>query len=335
MLAIASAVAVVFLNALAFGLSSKTVYDSLVHTFFIASLVLVFVVLAAPPLEPRPLFQRISMISAVIFAATFTGLFLTSLFKRAVSPFDQQPAFLPATRTIVFSLVISYIFGLGGYLYLNSKNKLRLSNAMVKEKEAAEERTRILATEARLSSLESRIHPHFLFNTLNSIAALIREDPAIAEQMVEQLSNILRHSLDNGAEHLTELRKEIEITRDYLDIQKLRFVEKLDYNLNIDSTLNNFPVPAFSLPTLVENSIKHVAGKTASRTSIEVSALRHQGNVVLKVTDNGEGFTEDQITKGHGLDNLRERMHSIYGNEASLKVGISSGRAKVSLTIPE
>lgn len=328
----ASAVAVVFLNALAFGLSAETVYDSLVFTAFVASSVTVFVLVAAPRLERYRFYVRASAIIFGIVPATFAGVFLAAFFLQFVNPFERVYSLFPSPRTVTFSLVISYIFGFGGYLYLTSRGKLIAAKALIEEKEEAEQMARTLASEARIASLESRIRPHFLFNTLNSIAALIREDPKRAERMVERLSNILRYSLDTVPEPSSSLEKELAIVRDYLEIQKSRFADKLEYEFEIDDSLKSHDVPTFAIQTLVENSIKH-AGDNPDATSIRIAAFVQNGNMVLNVSDNGNSFSAADLKKGHGLDNLRERLKLIYKGNASVEIG-SGESASVSIIMP-
>lgn len=328
----ASAVAVVFLNAIAFGLSPESVYDSLVHTAFIASSVSVFVFAAAPRVEKYRFSIRVAIIIVGIVPATLAGVYSTTLFLQFINPFERVYSGLPGFRTILFSLVISYIFGFGGYLYLTSRANLIAARALIQEKVEAEQRARALANETKIASLESRIRPHFLFNTLNSIAALIKEDPAAAERMVEQLSNILRSSLDTVQDSFNPLERELEIATDYLEIQKTRFAEKLEYSFEVDDVLKQQTVPSFTVQTLVENSIKH-AGEHQSQTSIHVSGFFENGNMVLNVKDNGNGFSSDDLKEGHGLDNLRERLKVLYKGRASIRIETVKG-ASVSVIIP-
>ena len=134
---------------------------------------------------------------------------------------------IPGWQNFVFSLGIALTFGFGAYFFEFSQAKLR-------QKELDEEKAKTLATEAQLASLESRIHPHFLFNTLNSIAALIREDPILAEKTVEKLSALLRYSLDSNAKGLVSLKQEFEITEKYLEIEKVRFDKRLAYKIDCE-----------------------------------------------------------------------------------------------------
>src|ERR1051326_3131243 len=154
------------------------------------------------------------------------------------------------------ALAITLGFGVVITVYETLIHRLRATELELRTRQLEEERARKLATEAQLSSLESRIHPHFLFNTLNSISALIREDPATAERTLERLAALLRYSLDVNARGLVSLRQELRIVEDYLEIEKTRFGERLRYSIDIPEDLCDFDVPPLALQTLVENSIK-------------------------------------------------------------------------------
>ena len=196
------------------------------------------------------------------------------------------------------------------------------------------ERSKTLATEAQLASLESRIHPHFLFNTLNSIAALIREEPILAEKTVEKLSALLRYSLDSNAKSLVSLEQELEITEKYLEIEKVRFDKRLVYKIECDPKFLGTKLPPLSLQTLVENSIKHVVSNTSEQTEISVSVAENGESIEIKVCDNGKGFNENDLIENHGLDNLRKRLQTIFSDRASLQI-IENRAGCVKLRLPK
>ena len=194
--------------------------------------------------------------------------------------------------------------------------------------------TEIREAAAQLASLESRIRPHFLFNALNSAIALIPEDPKRAENVLERLSGLLRFSLDAHT-RLVPLREELRVVTDYLEIERVRFGERLAYELDIPAELDAALVPAFAIQTLVENSVKYAVSPRKHPTRITVRARMRDGRLALEVTDDGPGFTGNIWLPGHGLDGLRARLDALYGHDAKLiaPVAIPQGAA-VTIEVP-
>jgi signal transduction histidine kinase len=183
--------------------------------------------------------------------------------------------------------------------------------------------------QARLSSLESRLRPHFLFNTLNSIMALIPEDPAAAERVTERLAGLLRYSLDNTGQSTVRLEQELKVTTDYLEIEKTRFGDRLQYSIDVPEELMRSEVPPFSLQTLVENSVKYGGGE------IRVSAHNGSGKLVLRVWDSGSGFPDKpNLPEGHGLRNLKDRLDALWGTKAAVGFPREGGGTAVEISLP-
>ncbi len=189
--------------------------------------------------------------------------------------------------------------------------------ARLAERTHASER---VANEAQLASLESRVRPHFLFNALNSAIALIPEDPARAEDVLERLAALLRFSLDRQQARLVPLAEELRITVDYLEIERARFGERLRFRVDVASDLAGAEVPAFALQTLVENSVKHAIATRKDGGEIAIAARARGGTLELEVTDDGPGFGEDALAPGHGLDTLRKRLAALYDRRAKLAI---------------
>jgi hypothetical protein len=184
--------------------------------------------------------------------------------------------------------------------------------------------------QARLSSLESRLRPHFLFNTLNSILALIPEDPAAAELMTVNLSALLRYSLDSTHESTVRLERELKVLIDYLEIEKMRFGSRLQYSVDVPQHLMGAEVPPFCLQTLVENSVKY------GGDNIRVSARNGGSRLILSVWDSGPGFAgaENVVMPGHGLDNLRGRLAALWGTDAALHFPQNGEGTTVQISLP-
>jgi sensor histidine kinase YesM len=212
----------------------------------------------------------------------------------------------------------------------------RLDRALVdlRTKERDEAEARRLATEAQLASLESRVQPHFLFNTLNSIAALIPQDPAGAERMTGQLASLLRSSLDSAAESLVPLEQELKVVRDYLDIENVRFGDRLKYRFEIDPGVIGCLIPKLSLQTLVENSVKYAVATRREGGSIVVRAVSASDGLRLEVSDDGPGFDRDsEAPAGHGLALLRDRLQMTLGEGGRLSVQSQPGNTTVAMDI--
>jgi two-component system, LytTR family, sensor histidine kinase AlgZ len=205
----------------------------------------------------------------------------------------------------------------------------------LRTRQMEEERARKLASEARLSSLESRIHPHFLFNTLNSISALIRDDPARAERTVERLAALLRYSLDTGRRPLVPLGQELRVVRDYLELEQTRFGDRLRFTIDAPAELGDLDVPPMAVQTLVENSIKHAVSASRQGGEIRVSARLESGSLRLEVSDDGPGFDPRAVKEGHGLENLQERLAALFDGEGRLELAHREGRMVVSVAVPQ
>jgi hypothetical protein len=176
-------------------------------------------------------------------------------------------------------------------------------------------RARVVSTE--LEALQARINPHFLFNTLNSIAALIREDPARAEAVTLQLSALFRYTLQAPRQGLVSLDDEMTIVRGYLSIEQERLAHRLTYEISVDDALLSVRVPALILQPLVENAIKHGVATSVAGGTVRVRGWRENGRVELSVINTGSGRSTAPGT-GEGLDSIRRRLRTTFGASASV-----------------
>jgi sensor histidine kinase YesM len=231
-------------------------------------------------------------------------------------------------------LPLAAIFSLGAFVHSSLRLRLVSAEERLREKELAEERARKLAAEARLQSLEARLRPHFLFNTLNSISALIATDPERAEQIVERLATQLRTSLDTSDRPLISMREELVIVQSYFDIEKARFGDRLSLALDVPTGLQDAKVPPMSVQSLVENAVKHGIGPQASGGQIRVAASSENGDLHVAVSDSGPGFDLTVVPAGHGLENLVERLDVLFGDKAKLKTDCRDGHCVVEMVLP-
>lgn len=269
-------------------------------------------------------FTTILKFSVLLFFITFLAEIIARFISRLLFDIPRYEAVFPNWQQLLFSLTMTFTLSFGLLFYEILQKKLR-------QKELDEEKAKTLAAEAQLASLEARIHPHFLFNTINSISALISENPVLAEEMMENFSDLLRYSLDSNAKSLVTLKQELEITNKYLEIEKIRYEERLDFVIDCKKRLYSTKIPPLSLQTLVENSIKHVVSKSSEPTTITVLVEPTDDFIEVKVTDSGRGFTENDLKPNHGLDNLQKRLQNIFGEQANLQI---AGSGAVKLLIP-
>lgn len=234
----------------------------------------------------------------------------------------------------LFDCGIALIIGIAFAQYGRLRNVIEQKEIDLRNQQIEKEHALKLASEARLSALESRIHPHFLFNTLNSISALTHEDPPKAEQMIQRLAALLRFSLDSSGRGLAPLREEAKIVRDYLEIEKARFGDRLTYSLSIPERLEPLAVPPLALQTLVENSVKHSIAPRREGGEIRVGASADERRLMLEVWDDGPGFDLAATPAGHGIDNLCGRLASLFDHDAELSVTRKGNGAAVTICLP-
>lgn len=332
----AATFAAIILGVLSMGWARATsienIFSCFAHSFFIGSLIGLTVFYTAPRMAGNAALTRWVKMTVIIFFATFVGVTFANALMSLAGYSDWERVFSPRAENLLFSLVIAFLFGFSSFFYEISQTRLAAVREKLRRAEVDEARARSLAAEAQFASLESRIHPHFLFNTLNSIAALIREEPLVAEKMVEKLAALLRYSLDENATSLVSLKQELEISEKYLEIEKARFGERLNYKIETDSKLENVKLPPLALQTLIENSIKHVAAKTSEKTEIRIAARADGTDIVVEVGDDGAGFSSKDLRDGHGLDTLQKRLATVFAGAAKLEIG---GDGTVRLKIPK
>ena len=174
--------------------------------------------------------------------------------------------------------------------------------------------------EANLEALKMQLHPHFLFNTLNSIAELMHEDLKVAEEMLKRLETFLRLTFEKSDVHEITLQNELDYLRNYLDIQQVRFQNRLQVALKIDPLAMEDRVPNLILQPIVENAILHGVSPRIDAGRVEIRAFHHNGNLLLEVEDDGPGLRSDSFREGVGMSNTRMRLQQIYGKDCSFKV---------------
>jgi sensor histidine kinase YesM len=186
-------------------------------------------------------------------------------------------------------------------------------------------------TQARLTALRAQLNPHFLFNALNSVVTLIGSDPARAQEMTVRLADLLRASLGGSNDQQWTLSRELSFVRQYLEIEQVRFADRLTVHWHVADGLDDVLVPSFVLQPLVENAIRHGLSRTIGRGSIRIEiGVLDQGLLRVAVSDDGPGLSADHASPGGAgiaLNNLRSRLERLYGSDArlTLRDGETSG----------
>lgn len=285
--------------------------------------------------QPRPAIVRLLALLGTFAFFAVLGCAVANTLIWPFGAFGRRPLGAILFFSVRICLLIS--LGVGSILFIieTLRTRLDVANEELAKQRLAEESQRKMAAEARYASLESRVRPHFLFNTLNSISALVREDPAEAERMIERLAELLRFSLDSELAGLVSLSEELRIVEEYLQIERVRFGSRLSFRIEVSPEARPVMVPPLSIQTLVENSVKYAVGVQREGAEIAVAASVSGGRLVVEVRDNGPGFAEPGVAKpGHGLDLLRRRLESLFGKGASLDWRNHGGRTLVTLSVP-
>jgi two-component system LytT family sensor kinase len=257
-----------------------------------------------------------SMLYYVPKKIIFEGLPFKELFVHLNA---QYFVFAISTRVLEFLGIFLFFIGLNYYRrYVESRLNL--------------ERVKNELHEAQFRALKMQLHPHFLFNTLNSISSLIDEDSKLAQRMVAQLGNLLRKILDHGQKTEVTLEEELRFIKDYLSIEQVRFVDRLKVEYDIQEVTLSCMVPNLILQPLVENSIKHGFAKKSNGCTISIASTMTDGYLTMKVSDNGLGPKSGSSSDGVGLTNVKERLQKYYDGDASLtKSSPDSGGFEVTL----
>jgi two-component system LytT family sensor kinase len=229
---------------------------------------------------------------------------------------EKRPPSFPGWRNYILLsyltqldwLLMTYLFliGLAYAMAYRRESETRALNASQLE-------TRLV--EAQLQSLQRQLHPHFLFNTLNTISGLIRTDPDGADVMIDRLGDLLRMTLHKSGIQEVSLKEELDVLQKYVEIERTRFGNRLNVEMHVQPETLDAQVPSLVLQPLVENAIRHGIAPNARPGWIAVHATREAGELVLQVLDSGDGLPPDRLmalNRGVGLDNTRARLAHLY-----------------------
>lgn len=284
------------------------------------------------PLTVRPSFYVKHFAAATGYAAVWIltmygaeGLLLKrNFFDDLVSGFSS--------RVILWQFLMGlWLYGLVAGVSYGIQTRRRAS-----ESENRALRAEAALVGARLEALRSRLNPHFLFNALHTVGALVRDDPARAENAVEKLGDILRQTLREDAGETISFREEWELTKRYLEFEQLRYGDRLAVSSDVDPRAFSCSTPTFALQTLVENAVRHSIANRVEGGRVEITARVDGGTFLIRVRDDGPGPRgSSNGGTGYGLRALQERLAAVYGGTATLEIHADGATGyEVSIRLP-
>jgi len=269
-----------------------------------------------------------------LLGLTLIGSVIAGALAAALGLFGSGRTWATQRTALGIALILAMTVGIGVTVYERMRGRLHAARESLRARELEIERAHRLAADARLASLESRLHPHFLFNALAAIAGQVREAPDRAERLLVEFADLLRASLDATKRHTVALGDEVTVVQSYLEIEHARLGERLRWKLDVPDDLRAWPVPPLALHTLVQNSVKHVAAARSEGAEIRVEARRIGGQLELSVWDDGPGVDLDEAPDGHGLETLRARLAVLFGPSATLHATRTHDGATVTMSLP-
>lgn len=227
-----------------------------------------------------------------------------------------------------FLIFVALALGRGLLIYLN-----HFSDSLVKEKEVELSHLKEINALAETKLLQSQINPHFLYNALNSIASLAPVDSQKTQKMAHSLSDLFKYSINRKGENMSTIKDEIEMVKTYLEIEKIRFGDRLQFTVEVDKDLENKEIPLFLVQPLIENAVKHGISKNVSEGKIILKIKKKEGDISISVSDNGPSFPEGLVS-GHGLQTVYDLLRLSYKDKASLN-WTNTPEKMISITIHE
>ena len=262
-------------------------------------------------------------IAVFLFLAMAREVLLADAFhRRGFHPWSEIPRLRFVPQLLFYFAILAAGFAREYFL----RDRERQAHAVQLQAQLAE---------ARLDALRMQINPHFLFNTLHAISALVDRDPAGVRRMIARLSELLRTTMDSRAAQEIPLRRELEFLDRYIEIMEMRFQGRLRVTRQIDPATLDALVPNLILQPIVENALEHGASRAAGAGVVEIAARREGDRLVLSVRDNGPGIQSDAAADGIGLANTRARLEALYGPNGTVTLTSSpDGGAIAEISLP-
>ena len=287
----------------------------------------------------RVRFERPRLVFGIVFHATASALFSilqltmeTGLTRALQGSAPAAPSF---TASLRFVLETGSHFNLIAYWGVLCAAYALTFYKRSQERDLRASQLEARLAQARLQALKMQLQPHFLFNTLNAVSALVHKDPDTAERMIARLGDLLRLTLDRSAQQEVTLEQELEMLSRYIEIEQTRFRDRLTVHMEVEPGTLGAHVPRLLLQPIVENAIRHGVAKRSAAGRIELSAQRRAGDLVLLVADNGPGLRDRPVQPGIGLSNTRERLQELYRGRQRLDLrDRAEGGLAVTVAIP-
>jgi len=276
--------------------------------------------------------QKTLLLSAIVFVSCFLFATVWTVSTNVIYALLFPQLWVDAQFSLYFMGLVNSIiifFCWSGIYYaisFHKKNQLN-KQKMIELKSEAQE--------AKLRMFRYQLNPHFLFNTLNSISCLIKDKKnTSADKMLNQLAELLRFALDSSPIDMVTVSEELELVDRYLQIEKVRFQEKLIVNLNVEKETNNVLIPSLLIQPLIENSLKHAISTNPDGGIIDISIIIKAKRLMITIRDDGKITTTGKGT-GLGLNNIQSRLQSIYDDNYQLESGFApEGGFKVNIELP-
>jgi len=305
--------------------------DWLIYAFLTPG---VFVLARAWPLTRGTLLRNgaFHLVAALLFCAAWAGL--GTVLRMVVDPDSAPPG---ALQGYVSWLFTTLPFGVAVYLAMVGIEHAIRYFETVRRGETRLAQLNEQLTSARLLALQAQVNPHFLFNSLNTVAVLVREGKAgDATRVIEHLGDLLRSTLSTPTSPEHTLADEVDLVRQYLAVENARFSDRLRPHIDVPDELLSAAVPRFAVQHLVENAIRHGIARRSDAGRIEVTARRSGDQLEIAVRDDGPGIDEAvPPPPGHGINNTRERLRTLYGDAARLSVARArEGGTIATMTMP-
>jgi two-component system, LytTR family, sensor kinase len=243
--------------------------------------------------------------------------------------FNVPYKFLGHPNQLAFNLSISVVVCTILYVYEFQKGRFK---TRLQQHELEVLKLKQLKTQAELQTLQSKINPHFLYNSLNSIAGLIYEDAEKAEDMTLKLSKLFRYSINSQQENFASLQDELEVLNTYMDIEKVRFGDRITFSIEAATDLLKLQIPRFLIQPLVENALKHGLANTTKNGLLKISVTRNNKQLTVSVTDNGAAFPAD-LTAGYGLQSTYDKLSLLYQDDYQIQL-INTPVKQISISFP-